>query len=152
VGPRAGLDVFESRKSSYACRIPAPDPPARTTVSIPTTLTWLPIGEKCHLKSPVHPSVWLKQLSRWTNCHEIWNCGVLNSRRLIIWVKIGQHNLFIYLAGCAMFPHLPAPIKQFDHYIILFLQLGQNNCRYFLCVSMPTSVLPLWTYNDVKSI
>jgi hypothetical protein len=32
-------------------------------------------------------------------------------------------NLFIYLAGCTMFPHLPAPIKQFDHYIIFLLQL-----------------------------
>jgi hypothetical protein len=31
--------------------------------------------------------------------------------------------LFIYLADCTMFPHLPAPIKQFDNYIIFFLQL-----------------------------
>jgi hypothetical protein len=32
-------------------------------------------------------------------------------------------TIFIYLAGCTMFPHLPAPIKLFDHYIIFFLQL-----------------------------
>jgi hypothetical protein len=31
--------------------------------------------------------------------------------------------LFIYLAGCTIFPHLPTPIKQFDHYTIFFLQL-----------------------------
>jgi hypothetical protein len=31
--------------------------------------------------------------------------------------------LFIYSAGCTVFPHLPAPIKQFDHYTIFFLQL-----------------------------
>jgi hypothetical protein len=31
--------------------------------------------------------------------------------------------LFIYPAGCTLFPHLPAPIKQLDHYIIFFLQL-----------------------------
>jgi hypothetical protein len=30
---------------------------------------------------------------------------------------------YYYLAGCTMFPHLPAPIKQFDNYIIFFLQL-----------------------------
>jgi hypothetical protein len=30
---------------------------------------------------------------------------------------------FIYSADCTMFPRLPAPIKQFDHYIIFFLQL-----------------------------
>jgi hypothetical protein len=26
--------------------------------------------------------------------------------------------ILIYLAGCTMFPHLPAPIKQFDHYTV----------------------------------
>jgi hypothetical protein len=35
----------------------------------------------------------------------------------------GDEEDYFYLAGCTTFPHLPAPIKQFDHFIIFFLQL-----------------------------